>query len=237
MKYIIGFILLFSSVAYAQNTRVPNFNNAKNILKKFPIFSEETLYCGCKIKNGKTIDKESCGYIPPSDSSRAGKVEWEHVVPASALSEGIAYNKSLCGKKSKRTCLEGSDPEYARRTADLYNLYAEDGLINMLRSDKPQEELTSSDKSFGKCDIKVGKHGFTPRKEAKGIVARTYLYMDSAYPSAHLISNKNRKLYEAWNKMYPVTKKECDRAKFVESLQKNENIFVKKACQNSNLWN
>lgn len=227
---------MFSLNSFAQNTRVNDFNSAKKILKKFPLFSEETLYCGCKIKNAKIVDKKSCGYVPPSNSSRAGKVEWEHVVPASALSEGIAYNKSLCGKKSKRSCLEDLDPEYAKRTADLYNLYAEDGLINMLRSDKPQEELTSSDKSFGKCDIKVGKHGFTPRKEAKGIVARTYLYMNNAYPTAHIISNKNKKLYEAWNKMYPVTQKECSRAKFIESLQKNENTFVKKPCQDLGLW-
>lgn len=230
------FILLATSTVFAQNTRIPDFNNSKKILKKFPIFNEETLYCGCKIVNTKYVDKESCGYVPPSDSSRAGKIEWEHVVPASALSEGIAYNKSVCGKKSKRTCLEQNDPEYARRTADLYNLYAEDGLVNMLRSDKPQEELTSSDKSFGKCDIKIGKHGFTPRKEAKGIVARTYLYMDKAYPTAHLISNKNRKLYDAWNKMYPVSKKECERAKFIEKLQNNENSFVKKPCQEKSLW-
>lgn len=236
MKTLIIILSLFSLNSYAQNTRIPNFNNSKKILKKFEIFNKETLYCGCAIKNEKYVDKESCGYVPPSSSTRGGKVEWEHVVPASALSEGIAYNKSICGKKNKRTCLETSDPEYAFRTADLYNLYAEDGLVNMLRSDKPHEELSTSDKSFGKCDIKINKHGFTPRKEAKGIVARTYLYMDKAYPSAHVISNKNRKLYDAWNKMYPVTKEECSRAKFIESLQKNENSFVKLPCQEKKLW-
>lgn len=164
------------------------------------------------------------------------KIEWEHIVPASALSEGIAYNKALCGKKSKRACLESSIPEYAYRTADLYNLVAEDGLINQIRSDKPMEEISYSEKSFGKCDIKTNKRSFTPRKEAKGFVARTYLYMDQAYPQARVISNKNRKLYEAWNKMYPVTKTECQRAKFIESLQKNENSFVKQPCQQANLW-
>lgn len=223
------------STAGAQNTRIPNFNNSKKILKKFPIFNEETLYCGCKIVGAK-VDMASCGYVPPSTSKRAGKVEWEHVVPASALSQGVAYNKSLCGKKSKRACLENKVPDYARRTADLYNLYAEDGLVNQIRSDKPQEELTDSEKSFGKCDIKTNKRGFTPRKEAKGIVARIYLYMDQAYPQAHVVSNKNRKLYEAWNKMYPVSKKECERVKFIEKLQQNENIFVKKPCQELKLW-
>jgi deoxyribonuclease-1 len=237
MNYIIlSLSILFSSLAFAQNTRIDDFNSSKKILKRFDVFNQETLYCGCKIVSGNKIDAKSCGYIPPSSSKRALKVEWEHIVPASALSEGIAYNKSLCGKKSKRQCLEDKVPEYAYRTADLYNLVAEDGLINQIRSDKPMEELSGSDKSFGQCDIKTNKRGFTPRKEAKGFVARTYLYMDKAYPAAHVVSNKNRKLYEAWNKMYPVTKAECQRAKMIESLQKNENEFVKKPCQASNLW-
>ena len=148
------FLALLSISALAQNNRIPNFNNSKKILKKFPIFNEETLYCGCKI-SGNKVDTASCGYIPPSASKRAGKVEWEHVVPASALSQGIEYNKSLCGKKSKRACLEAKVPDYAFRTADLYNLYAEDGLINQIRSDKPQEEVVSSEKSFGKFSTSV----------------------------------------------------------------------------------
>lgn len=230
--------LLFSVSAFAGgNERVPDFNNAKKILNRFDVFSETTLYCGCKVVKGKNIDMKGCGYVPPKKSKRAGKMEWEHVVPASALSGGIAYNKKLCGKKkSKRQCLESTNGTYARRLGDMYNLYAEDGLINHLRSDKPHEELTSSDKSFGKCDIKIGKHGFTARKEARGIVARTYLYMDKTYPNIGIISSKNRKLYDAWNKLYPVTSWECNRTKKIESLQGNENEFVKKPCQEKNLW-
>lgn len=236
MSYVFLMVsLLFSISAFAQNTRITDFNSSKKILKRFEIFNQETLYCGCKV-NGNKIDPKECGYVPSSSSTRALKVEWEHIVPASALSEGIAYNKSLCGKKSKRTCLEQTDKSYAYRTADLYNLVPEDGLLNQLRSDKPMEELVASDKSFGKCNVKVSKRGFTPRPEAKGFVARTYMYMDKAYPTAHVISNKNRKLYEAWNKMFPVTKSECQRAKKIESLQLNENEFVKKPCVAAGLW-
>lgn len=229
-------LLLLLNFSEAQNTRVPDFNSSKKILKRFDIFNQETLYCGCKIKNGNQVDPSSCGYVPPSNSKRALKVEWEHIVPASSLSEGIAYNKSLCGKKSKRACLESTNKDYSFRTADLYNLVAEDGLINLLRSDKPMEELTASERNFGKCNIKVNKRGFTPRPEAKGFVARTYLYMNKAYPSTHVVSNKNRKLYEAWNKMYPVNKAECERAKKIESLQLNANDFVKEPCKALGLY-
>lgn len=221
---------------YKGNKRIPNFSSAKKILKRYNLFFNETLYCGCPIVQDKLVDTKTCGYVPPSASKRAGKIEIEHVVPASALSEGIAYNPLVCGKKDKRTCLEKTNSQYAYRTADLYNLFPEDGLTNLIRSDKPHEELTSSDKSFGRCDIKVNSRGFTARKEAKGIVARTYMYMNYAYPETHVISGKNQKLYEAWNKMYPVSAKECTRAKMIERVQENANPFVKKPCQEKNLW-
>lgn len=236
MRIILVLTLLLSQQALAENKRIEDFNQAKKILRRFDVFQKETLYCGCAIERGKKVSTTSCGYVPPKKSKRALNMEWEHVVPASALSGGVPYNRKLCKKKSKRQCLEQTDKVYAKRLGDLYNLVAEDGLINHLRSDKPHEELTSSSKSFGKCDIKIGKHGFTPRKEAKGVVARTYLYMDSAYPTAKVISNKNRKLYEAWSRMYPVSPWECERAKKIESLQGNPNEFVKKPCQEKKLY-
>lgn len=232
-KYIL--LLIISLPAFAQNTRVPDFNNAKKILKKFDIFNQETLYCGCKI-SGNKVDKSSCGYQEPKSSPRAGRVEWEHVVPHSFMARSFKYDKKACGKKAKRNCLEDSYPELSFMVSDLYNLFAEDGYINALRSNKPIEELSSSDVSFGKCDIKMNKRGFTPRKEVKGQVARVFLYMQSAYPKVNIISNKNQKLYEAWDKMYPVSKSECERVKFIEKLQNNENKIVKPQCVAAKLW-
>jgi deoxyribonuclease-1 len=43
-----------------------------------------------------------------------------------------------------------------------------------------------------------------PRPEAKGEIARTYMYMERAYPGHGIISNKNEKLFQAWDKADPV---------------------------------
>jgi len=51
-----------------------------------------------------------------------------------------------------------------------------------------------------------------------------------------ILSNKNKKLFKAWDKGDPVDEWECERCKRIEGLQKNENPFVKKACIEKGMW-
>ena len=69
-----------------------------------------------------------------------------------------------------------------------------------------------------------------PREEIRGEIARTYMYMDSVYPGRGIISNKNRKLFDAWNKRDPVDEWECERAKRIEKIQGNRNDVVMRDC-------
>ncbi len=55
-----------------------------------------------------------------------------------------------------------------------------------------------------------------PPEEARGRIARTYKYMDWAYPNRGVISKKNRKLIEAWDKSDPVSASEKKRAEKIE---------------------
>jgi deoxyribonuclease-1 len=54
--------------------------------------------------------------------------------------------------------------------------------------------------------------------------------MDSAYPGRGIISNKNRKLFDAWNKSDPVDEWECERARRIEKKQGNRNEIVRVNC-------
>jgi len=75
-----------------------------------------------------------------------------------------------------------------------------------------------------------------PLPEKRGNIARTYFYMDWAYPGHGIISKKNRKLYESWDREDPVDTWECVRCKRIEKIQGNENPFVKEPCQAVGLW-
>lgn len=225
------------------NHTISNFGEAKRLMKKDAGFYVETLYCGCKIDGKTKVDAQSCGYVPPTSkngsvSSRAGKIEYEHV--SSAHSFGQSFEewrnpKGICGGKTTgRKCAE-KNPEFARMESDLHNLWAEDGLTNLLRSNKTHQALTDSDYSFGKCDIKLTSSGFTARPEARGTVARTLKYMNDAYPNRGIISSKNEKLYDAWDKMYKATPMECAHHEAAARIQGNVNSFTVEACKAAGL--
>ena len=70
-----------------------------------------------------------------------------------------------------------------------------------------------------------------PPPDKRGNIARTYFYMDWAYPGRGVISKKNKKLFKAWDEEDPVDEWECERGRRIEGIQGNENPFVRKACE------
>ncbi len=116
---------------------------------------------------------------------------------------------------------------------DLYNLWPEIGELNGLRSNYSMAELgAEKDKrsQFGGCKVKIEDRKFEPMPSAKGRVARVYFYMDQAYPGRGVISEKNRKLFEAWDRLHPVDSLECERARKIEKIQKNKNPILESRC-------
>jgi deoxyribonuclease-1 len=183
---------------------------------------------------------KSCGYKIHKDPKRAERLEWEHVVPAEAFGHSFVEwreGSNQCvhrGKRFKgRKCAQ-NNPAFARMEADLYNLWPEVGELNGLRNNFSMAELgaeKSGQGDFGGCKAKIEDRKFEPMPQAKGRVARVYLYMDQAYPGRGIISDKNKKLFEAWDKLHPVDAWECRRAKKIEAIQGNENPILKQRCK------
>ena len=61
-------------------------------------------------------------------------------------------------------------------------------------------------------------------------IAITYMYMDSVYPCGGIISKKNRRLFDIWNKSEPVDEWECERARRIKKIQGNRNEVVMRDC-------
>ena len=119
---------------------------------------------------------------------------------------------------------------------DMYNLYPSIGAVNAERGNKNFEPLSPAfTNSFGSCAMKITRNKAEPPEASRGTIARTYKYMAHAYPKFNL-SKQQTKLMDAWDKQYPVQKWECVRAKRIEAIQGNENLFVKNPCQEKKLW-
>jgi deoxyribonuclease-1 len=225
--------------AVTSNQRVANFTQAKKLASRIHAEHPITIYCPCRF-SGKTVDLKSCEYSVHKDARRARRLEWEHVVPAEAFGKSFAEWREGtpdCLKRGKiykgRKCA-GTNAEFSRMEADLYNLWPSIGELNGLRSNYSMAAIADAHPlTFGKCRAKIASRKFEPMDEYKGIVARVYMYMDLAYPGRGVISEKNRQLFAAWDRSYPVDAWECRRASKIAEIQGNINSILEERCRPS----
>lgn len=113
--------------------------------------------------------------------------------------------------------------------ADMYNLFPAIGAVNAAREHRAYAELPSAAPTFGDCAIKIARGAFEPPDRAKGQIARASLYMAAQYSRLHL-SKQQRQLFNAWNTRFPVDEWECKRARRIERIQGNANMYIKDPC-------
>ncbi|MCP5499782.1 MAG: endonuclease [Leptospiraceae bacterium] len=225
------------------NTKIYSFNRSKNLLMKIYEKHRITFYCGCKFYEDKRVDPEECGYVPKKSSNkRSRNIEWEHVVAAENFGRSFKEWREghpNCVSKEKpykgRRCASKVSEEFRRMEADMHNLHPAIGELNQYRSNYMYNMIPGEEREFGKCDFEVKGKIAEPMPSIYGNIARTFMYMDKAYPRRGIISGSNRKLFEAWNRMDPVDKWECERARLIKEIQGNENSIVEEACKKAGL--
>lgn len=67
-----------------------------------------------------------------------------------------------------------------------------------------------------------------PPKRSRGSIARTYFYMSERYKI--ILSQKQKKIFKKWDKIFPVTKWECTRERLIFQVQGYHNNYVYKKC-------
>lgn len=81
MRLLFALLFIAVPVHFAQADAPRTFVEAKKIAWKLYAERPVEFYCGCTYK-GNRVDLDSCGYEPRKNAQRAGRIEWEHVVPA-----------------------------------------------------------------------------------------------------------------------------------------------------------
>ncbi|ACS79471.1 endonuclease [Maridesulfovibrio salexigens] len=222
-----------SSNNHRGNTLIQSFNKSKKLLEQQVYFDHrETIYCGAKFDSKKLVTPPA-GFTTSTYQKRAKKIEWEHVVPAENFGhtftewrEGDARCVDKRGKSFKgRKCAEKTNTEYRYMQSDLYNLYPAIGAVNAMRQNYNFTLLPDEESDFGSCSMKIDNRKAEPPVNSRGRIARTYKYMEWAYPR-YKMNKAQRKLMDAWDKMYPTSEWECVRAKRIEKIQGNVNPFV-----------
>ena len=239
-RLILVLCILISIPAFAGNETNDSFSQAKKHLREIYADHRETIYCGAKFNADNTVILPE-GFVTTKHKKRSKRIEWEHVVPAEnfgrTFSEWRDGHPNCVDSKGKsfkgRNCAEKINYEYRLMQADMHNLFPAIGAVNAMRSNYNFTELsTDIPNSFGSCAMKIEGKKVEPPHHIKGIIARTYLYMENAYPR-YKISNKMKKMLQVWDNVHPVTEWECIRAKRIEKTQGNPNKIVNEKCENS----
>jgi deoxyribonuclease-1 len=251
-------------LCYAEgNTYTRSFNKAVKTLEMlvYNKVPKTTIYCGATFSGKKITDAN--GFVPIKYQNRANKLEWEHVVAAEHFGQGFdewhnhdKYKECTTktgGMLGGRDCASKLNHKFQYMQADMYNLYPAIGAVNAQRSNMKFAQITSLNQSNGlfenvtlyvqkwakkddTCNkLKIERNKIEPPDRAKGIVARSYLYMADTY-RVYRLSSSDKKLFKTWNKKYPVTKEECKRTKIIKRIQHSTNRIVQEACINLQLW-
>jgi deoxyribonuclease-1 len=234
----------FANIQIRGNTRNQSFNKAKKILLGQVYYDHyTTFYCGCEFSAKRQVFRTN-GYKSKKQWKRAHQLEWEHIVPAYAFGqsfrewrEGHPECIDRKGKSFKgRNCARKMVHKFRYMESDMYNLVPAVGEINGLRSNYSFAIIPGEKREFGQCDMEIAARKVEPPESVRGNIARIYKYMDAAYPGHGIISKKNRKLFDAWDRHDMVDAWECRRAKRIENIQGNTNPFVRPACVKKGLW-
>ena len=238
MKKLVFIAVLLSipAMVFSEgNTTNQSFSRSKKLLLQKVYHDHlETFYCGCPFGRDKNVIPSN-QYSPKRDNKRSRRIEWEHIVPAEAFGRSFPEWRDgdpACVDNGNspfngRNCARKVAVEFRYMEADMYNLVPAVGEINGDRSNFSYGIIPGEPREYGPCDFEIENRKAEPREEIRGDIARTYFYMDWAYPGRGIISDKNRKLFEAWDKGDPADPWEIERCKRIENIQGNENPFVK----------
>jgi len=213
LLFIVPILLLtlIGTAFAAGNTSNDSFNRAKRHLSQVYADHRITVYCGASYDERGNITLPD-GFVTPSHQKRAQRMEWEHIVPAEnfgrAFAEWREGHPECVDNKGKlfrgRNCAEKVNMDFRYMHADMHNLAPSIGAVNALRSNFNFAMLPGVESTFGTCTMKIDSKNrrVEPPEAARGIIARTYLYMQAEYPRYNM-GRPQQQLMEAWDKMYP----------------------------------
>lgn len=211
---------------YALADQPASFSAAKRELAVIYGAHSVSFYCGCRFgARGKRLEPDlaGCGYQPRKNANRAGRIEWEHVMPAWVF----GHQRQCWQEGGRRACRK--DATFKRMEADMHNLVPAIGEVNGDRSNYAYGMISGEPRAYGHCDIEVDFKGriAEPAAGVRGDIARTYFYMRDRYGLR--LSRSETRLLEAWHLTDPVDAWELERNRRIRQVQGNGNPHVEAA--------
>jgi len=221
------FALVVISACQVVSADAPDsFSKAKKVLQEIYSDNRVTFYCNCEFDEKGVIDPETCGYEPRKHVYNDGKINWEHVVPASVFGRLLP-----CWEQGGRKNCQKTSSVFRSMEADMHNLVPSIGELNSDRANFKFGEIKGEPRNYGRCDFEVDfkRQIVEPKNNIRGDIARIYLYMnDLAVESIGrgFLTKEQKKMYSKWHKNDPPVGWECEKDGIVMDIQGNGNPYL-----------
>ena len=211
---------------------IQTYTIAKRIARS-TIYSDRSLtfYCSCPFESvgasSNAIDTSECD-LGSSDDIRAGRMEWEHIVPVSYFGSSLAcWQGEGCENVTGRRCCDEVNARFQTFAGDLHNIVPAVGVINAARGSLSYGEIRGESRRFGDCDIEINAESrlVEPPPHIRGDVARIWLFMRDVYRIPDPYSGYEAMLRE-WHKSDPVDEWERERNRRIAAIQGRLNHWV-----------
>ena len=192
--------------------------------------NRSTFYCGCSYTShedsdgsGSINDLDACGYDGGNNaSSRAQRIEWEHIVPASLMP--VRQWACWAGPDGSRGRCERENANAQAMIFDLHNLAPSIGQVNQRRSNDRYADLPDETSNFGSCQIEDDRGLFEPPPCHRGDVARVWFYMNDTY--GVLIPDEEWNMFVEWSASDPISPWEAEREDRIFAASGRRNPYV-----------
>lgn len=232
-------ILLFLLPLFSFANNGSFLNSSEGRVTTSKLYSDlnfnKTFFCDCSFDTkGRRLNQKDCSFLL---TSKRPVVRMDYIVPISIYSKNYReYTKgdpkcfSLGKKFIGSECVSLVNKKYKEMERDLHNIYPiEDNIMLKLHSLKPG--IVTSGEKLNSCPIEIGDGLFMPTTYKKGWLARIYLYMDSTYPEAKILSGSEEKVLKTWDELHAPQKEECDFVTKNNNLQTKQNKTLKNRCK------
>lgn len=226
--FFVGFLLLVLLAPPTGFTQPATFDQAKRLARQAVYHDRNVigdLYCGCSWdwvgRSGGRTDLAGCGYQVRAQPTRAERIEWEHIVPASTFGR-----QRQCWQHGGRRHCVATDPVFSAMEADMHNLTPVVGEINADRSNFNLGMVATPPGRYGHCPFKVdfASRVAEPPDSAKGLLARVHFYMADRYGLR--LSPQQQRILLAWDRQFPVSDWEIERDRRIAAHMGHANPFV-----------
>lgn len=239
--FLLTIISFTPSIASPETTTPISWRHIKLILDEQIYYDHRsTIYCEATFNQKREVSLPH-GFITTKHIAFARSIDWEHIVPAQNFGRTFKEWREghpKCVKNNKpfknRDCAELTNFDYQKMQVDMHNIYPAIASVNRLRSNYNFRLLPNRKSDFGSCEMKVFDRKAEPPIRSRGQISRAYLHMDKSYKNYNM-SNQQKQLMNAWNKLYPANPWECERAERIDSFQEQKNTFVSASCKKASV--